>query len=106
MIAPTPKPPYFAVIFTSLRGKEDAAYDAMATRMLELVAKADGFLGVESARSDVGITVSYWESLEAIQKWKKNSEHLLAQKKGKTIWYQSYKVRIVKVERDYGFTNK
>jgi heme-degrading monooxygenase HmoA len=62
-----------------------------------------GYLGVESARSEVGITVSYWESLEAIKLWKQNSEHLLAQEKGREVWYKSYKTRICKVERDYDF---
>lgn len=101
MIAKTPKPPYFAVIFTSLMTDEQEGYEEMADRMVELAAQQEGFLGIESARSTIGITVSYWESLAVIQKWKENSEHLLAQEKGKAIWYQSYKTRIVRVERDY-----
>lgn len=103
MIAKTPPPPYYAVIFTSLRTEVESGYHDMALRMLELAAEQPGYLGVESARDGVGITVSYWESLEAIRHWKQNTEHLLAQQKGRTDWYATYKTRICKVERDYGF---
>jgi heme-degrading monooxygenase HmoA len=102
LIANTPKPPYFAVIFTSTRTDGDNGYDDMANRMLELAQQQSGFLGIESARDDVGITVSYWENIESIKNWKTNIEHLEAQKTGRDIWYSSFKVRISKVERDYG----
>lgn len=75
----------------------------MAEKMVALAAQQDGFLGIESARSEVGITVSYWKDLESIKKWKQNSEHLQAQLKGRSDWYSHYKTRIAKVERDYGF---
>jgi len=102
-IASTPKPPYYAVIFTSLRTDGDNGYGDMADRMVELASKQAGFLGVESARESVGITVSYWKDLESIKIWKENTEHLDAQKEGKSIWYAEFKVRISKVERDYDF---
>jgi heme-degrading monooxygenase HmoA len=102
MIASTPQPPYYAVIFTSTR-KGDEGYAAMADAMEELAAQQEGYLGIESARNDIGITVSYWRSLEAIKNWKANADHLMAQKYGREKWYASYKVRICKVERDYGF---
>jgi heme-degrading monooxygenase HmoA len=103
MIAKTPKPPYYAVIFTSLRTDVDKAYSETAKRMTELAKQADGFLGVESAREETGITVSYWKDMESIAGWKKNSEHQQAQRSGKEIWYENYKIRICKVERDYEF---
>lgn len=102
VIATTPKPPYFAVIFTSTRTDGDNGYGDMANRMVELAEQQPGFLGVESAREDVGITVSYWADLDSIKNWKANSEHLEAQKMGRKSWYSSFKVRISKVERDYG----
>lgn len=74
----------------------------MAERMLELAAMQPGFLGVESARDGVGITVSYWLSLEAIRLWKQQAEHLEAQRLGRERWYATFKVRVAKVERDYG----
>jgi len=102
VIANTPKPPYFAVIFTSIRTEGDQGYGATADRMVELAEQQEGFLGVESAREGVGITVSYWRDLDSIKNWKANSEHLDAQKTGRKSWYESFKVRISKVERDYG----
>ena len=102
VIANTPKPLYFAVIFTSTRTQGDHGYDAMANTMVELAAKQPGFLGIESARDEVGITVSYWSDIESIKQWKMNTEHLHAQTLGRKSWYSSFKVRISKVERDYG----
>lgn len=103
MIAQTPNTPYYAVIFTSLRTDGDNGYGDMADEMNRLACKQDGFLGVESVRNEVGITVSYWASLEAIKNWKANAQHLVAQKHGRDEWYKHYKVRICKVERDYEF---
>ncbi len=77
----------------------------MAIKMLELASRQHGFLGFETAREEVGISVSYWMDLDSIAKWKNKMEHLVAQEKGKSVWYQSYKTRIAKVERDYGFEN-
>ncbi len=101
MFAQTPKPPYYAVIFTSIRTDADNGYAKMATRMIELASKQDGFLGVESARETIGITVSYWRDRKSIKKWKENIEHVLAQKMGHDIWYTAFKTRIACVERDY-----
>lgn len=102
--ATTKSPPYYAVIFTSMRTEGDNGYAAMSEAMAESAAKQPGFLGVESARAEIGITVSYWESLEAIAAWKKDSAHLIAQKLGRERWYESYKTRVCKVERDYEFS--
>lgn len=102
-IAATPEAPYYAVIFTSLRTEGDNGYETMSEAMVRLAATQPGFLGVESAREDLGITVSYWESLEAIAAWKQNSAHLVAQQRGRAEWYASFKVRICRVERDYVF---
>ncbi len=101
--AKTPQPPYYAVIFSSVRTKGDNGYGAMATRMDELARQQNGFLGIESARENLGITVSYWKDLDSIRAWHAHFEHKLAQEKGYQIWYQSFTVRICKVERDYEF---
>ncbi|OGS71414.1 MAG: JEMB protein [Flavobacteria bacterium RIFCSPLOWO2_12_FULL_35_11] len=103
MIAKTPKPPYYAVVFTSIRTEGDFEYAEMADKMLDLAEKQEGFLGVESARNELGITVSYWESLEAIKKWKLHTEHTEARENGRSKWYNAFKVRICKVEHEYGF---
>ncbi len=101
-LASTPEPPYYAVIFTSIKNEIASGYADMATEMELLASKQEGFLGVESARNEIGITVSYWASLEAIQNWKANTRHLQAQKQGREEWYTHYKIRICLVERDYG----
>ena len=95
--------PYYAVIFTSTKIEVENNYADVANRMVELAATQQGFIGVESARNEIGITVSYWKSLEAIKSWKNNAEHLLAQQLGKDVFYKSYTTRICKVEREYSF---
>lgn len=103
MISETPNAPYYCVIFTSERTAVEEGYDSMSERMVVLAKIQPGFLGVESAREEVGITISYWKSLEAIKEWKFQTEHSVAREKGKSTWYKKFKVRICKVERDYGF---
>ncbi|KNC67590.1 antibiotic biosynthesis monooxygenase family protein [Pseudoalteromonas ardens] len=102
LLANTPEPPYYAVIFTSSRTEGDNGYGEIASRMIELAEQQPGYLGIESAREALGITVSYWTDLESIKNWKANAEHMEAQKTGRKLWYKSFKVRIAKVERDYG----
>lgn len=95
--------PYYAVIFTSAHSENTEGYNDMVNQMETLAKAQEGFLGIESARGTIGITVSYWKSLEAIKNWKQQTDHLVAQQKGKQDWYSWYKVRICKVEREYEF---
>lgn len=97
--------PYYAVIFTSIQTETIKGYAEMANQMETLAKLQTGFLGIESAKNDVGITVSYWESLDDIKNWKQQSDHLIAQQKGRKDWYSWYKVRICKVEREYEFNS-
>ncbi|WP_248752471.1 antibiotic biosynthesis monooxygenase [Pseudomonas sp. MWU15-20650] len=104
MIAKTPAPPYYAVIFSSLRTDGDQGYGQAATRMLELAHEQPGFLGVESAREDgLGITVSYWDSEAAILAWKQQVEHRAVREQGRSTWYSAFHTRVCRVERAYGF---
>lgn len=98
--------PYYAVIFTSTQNENIEGYSEMADKMECLAKQQTGFLGIDSARNTVGITVSYWETLNAIKNWKQQTEHLQAQQKGRNYWYSWYNVRICKVEREYDFTSK
>jgi len=102
VIANTPEPPYTAVIFTSLRTDEDRGYAVMSRRMEELAAARPGYLGIESAREQVGITVSYWTDEAAAAAWKQVAEHVVAQERGRSTWYADYQVRIATVSRSYG----
>lgn len=102
-IAATPEPPYTAVIFTSVRTGGDRGYAVMAKRMDALAAEQPGYLGVEAAREgDFGFTVSYWVDEAAAAAWKQVAEHLVAQERGRDVWYADYRVRIATVTRDYG----
>ena len=103
--AVTPEPPYYAVIFTSLRTEGDRGYGAMAERMVQMASQQPGFLGVESVRdsgSGLGVTVSYWTDEDSIRAWRENAQHRLAQEGGKQVWYADYQLRIARVERAYG----
>ena len=111
--ARTPAPPYFAVIFTSIRAEDSAAVEASsngrtygqtADEMEALAKTQPGYLGFETARTEggLGISVSYWESLDAIRAWKANADHLTAQRFGRHAWYRGYRVRVCRVEREYG----
>jgi heme-degrading monooxygenase HmoA len=95
--------PYYAVIFTSIQNENIEGYAEMSEKMQALAKKQEGYLGIESARNTIGITVSYWETLDAIKNWKQQSEHLQAQLKGRSDWYSWYNVKICKVEREYEF---
>ncbi len=101
MIAATPEPPYYAVIFTSQRTAGDQGYAAMAERMVALARQQPGFLGVESVRDaeGFGITVSYWRDEASIAAWKAHAEHAVAQRLGRERWYGAFGLRVCRVER-------
>lgn len=100
--AATLQPPYYAVIFTSVRTEGDNGYSETAKQMLELASTQPGFLGFESVRQEIGISVSYWSSLESIKAWKENVAHRQAQARARD-WYKTFRVRVCRVEREYGF---
>lgn len=103
-IPSTPEPPYFAVIFTSELNENAPNYESLSNQMVELVQQQPGFLGFESAREELGITVSYWKDETSILNWSTNLEHQEAQRLGKEKFYKSYTIRICKVERAYTFS--
>lgn len=100
--ANTPEPPYWAVIFTSRLSAESEDYPEAAKRMAELAAQQPGFLGLESARADLGVTVSYWRDELAIRSWRQHLEHQRAQHQGRSRWYDAFTIRIARVKRAYG----
>lgn len=100
-IAETPEPPYTAVIFTSVRTEGDQGYAAMSGSMEALARQQPGYLGIESARDGVGITVSYWRDEASAAAWKQVAAHLVAQERGREVWYSDYRVRIATVSREY-----
>ena len=106
-IADTPEPPYTAVIFSSTRTPGDNGYSRMLERMEALAAEQPGYLGIESVKDGLeGITVSYWRDESDAAAWKQVAEHLVAQQRGREVWYADYRVRIATVSRDYGGPQK
>jgi heme-degrading monooxygenase HmoA len=108
-LARTPETPYWAVIFTSQRTPaDDAGYAQTADQMEALAAQIPGYLGIESARGGegLGITVSYWASEEAIALWRRQADHLTAQRAGRERWYAAYELRVARVERAYAFVKE
>jgi len=104
---PNSKLPYYAVIFSSQMNSKDSGYIQMAEQMVELAKLQEGYLGIDSCRSETGfgVTVSYWKTKEAIQKWKKHVDHIGAQRLGRERWYQDYHLHIAKIEREYSQAN-
>ena len=105
-ISKTPKPPYYAVIFTTVKSENQAGYAKMNARMFELAQQQKGYLGIESAKGEIGISVTYWETLEDIARWKSHAEHQIAQRNGYETWYQAFATRVCKVERDNFYEKK
>lgn len=106
-IAPVPahQPPYYAVVFTSLRTEPDAGYGETAERLGELVKDVPGFLGEDSARTPggLGITVAYFRDLAGIERWRAHEERRAAKEHGRAHWYERYSLHIAKVEHSHGF---
>ena len=101
--AKTPSPPYYAVIFTTIQSDDHDGYTETNDRMLELAKTEKGFLGIESAHGEIGLSVTYWASLEDIARWKNHAEHKIAQAKGFEKWYKAFATRVARVEVDSFF---
>ena len=104
--------PYYAVLFKSIRDRSNKEnntdYQQTGQYIEDLAREQEGFIDVEdfyNKETNMNITISYWQSLEHIRRWKQNSEHIDAQKKGKSIWYKYYKLRVARIEREYEFHN-
>ncbi|WEH16873.1 antibiotic biosynthesis monooxygenase [Streptomyces sp. VNUA24] len=107
VVAPVPahEPPYYAVVFTSTRTRDQSGYAETAERMEELVKGVPGFLGMDQAWRPGGpaITVGYFRDAEAIERWRTDVEHRAAQERGRAEWYENYTLHIAKVERSHSF---
>ncbi|MDQ0454047.1 antibiotic biosynthesis monooxygenase family protein [Rhizobium paknamense] len=103
-----PAPPYYVVSFSSIRTAGDNGYGEMADLMEALAGEQPGYLGGETVRGPdgFGITNSYWRDEDSIRAWKQHADHVIAQKTGRSDWYERYEVRIARVERAYGFERR
>jgi heme-degrading monooxygenase HmoA len=98
--------PYYAVIFTSILEENVPDYESLAERMEILCSGMDGFLGMDHARSEMGITICYWRDLAAIENWRNHPEHRQAQERGMKEFYRYYKVQLAVVEKAYSAEKK
>ncbi len=93
-----------AVIFRAEVAQFDAEYGQMAARLRELALSRYGCTEfVSLTQGNQEIAISYWESEAQIRAWKQDAEHLLAQARGRSKWYKSYRVQVVEIKRDYAF---
>ena len=107
MLVQTPKPPYIAVLFSSVKAiqKANKNYVSMNKQVSDAAKQMQGYLGCENFTSnDKELTISYWKTLEDVELWKTNTIHLIAKNKGIEEWYESYAIRICEVKRDNFFT--
>lgn len=100
------EPPYYAVVFTTVRSQDQSGYSETNARMEELVTDVPGFMGMDHAQTPGGlsITVGYFRDADALTEWRSNAEHRTAQERGRAQWYQSYTLHVAKVERSHAFT--
>ena len=99
------EPPYYAVVFTTVRTDDQSGYRETNARMEQLVKDVPGYLGMDHAQNPggLGITVAYFRDEDALTRWRTDLEHRAAQKRGRDSWYQSYTLHVAKVERSHTF---
>ncbi|MFE2581607.1 antibiotic biosynthesis monooxygenase family protein [Streptomyces sp. NPDC059378] len=99
------EPPYYAVVFTTVRTQDQSGYGETNARMEELVKDVPGYLGMDHAQTPggLGITVAYFRDADALTQWRTDAEHRAAQQRGRDRWYESYTLHVAKVERSHGF---
>lgn len=94
----------YAVVFISQKSPHTEGYASMLQEMLELGRQQPGFIRVDNVHNgNQGITISWWETLEDIDRWRRHPRHLEAKKRGRGQWYESYRIAICKVDKEWGF---
>ena len=96
----------FAVIFeVEINENRTDEYLKIASILKEQLVNQKGFISVERFQSLVDekklLSLSYWEDEEAIFTWKKNIDHIEAQKKGRESIFKDYKINIAEVKKSY-----
>lgn len=105
-LARTPRPPYYAVATTTelAAGYDERAHLERGARLYAEARGLGGFLGLETFfENGASIAVSYWESLDAIERWRRHPAHRDAKRLAKASWFGPTITRIMRVEDDYGF---
>ena len=87
-----------AVIFKATIAEIDDEYFTTATQLKDLAISKYGCLDfVSVTEGNEEIAISYWQTMQQIQAWKNDPQHLHAQTLGRDKWYKSYKVEICEV---------
>jgi heme-degrading monooxygenase HmoA len=95
----------FAVIFRANPAAQDALYSQTVETMRALAFEKYGCVEFITATEKDGqeIAISYWEDEASILRWRKDAEHTLAQELGRTQWYDSYRVQVLEIKREYSY---
>ena len=92
----------YAVIFSAELNDSYPDYAHLAARLRELAVEKYGCIEFASVtEGNRELTISWWETMEDIDRWKQDPEHRKAQQLGRREYYRSYRVQVVKVVREY-----
>ena len=101
----------YAVIFEvypSESGK--SKYLDIASELRKFLLDRPGFISIERFQSfsEEGkiLSLSFWEDEESIEAWRNLLEHRNAQQLGKDKLFNSYRIRVAEVVRDYTNDNR
>ena len=93
------------VFRSRLREESVEEYRATASRMEELARAMPGLLDFKTFTADDGerVSIIVFDSLEAQEAWRDNAEHRAAQRRGRTSFYESYRIQVCEVLRESVF---
>ena len=96
----------YAVIFeVQPKPQHKQDYLDTAAQLLDELKAIPGFISVERFASLSSqhklVSLSFWETEEAIKQWKANVNHKAAQAKGINEYFEDFRIRVARVERDY-----
>ena len=80
-------------------------YFELAAELKPLLSQVDGFIDIERFQSlstdGKVLSLSWWESEEAVLLWKRNTKHQAAQREGKKTIFSYYRIRVMNLIREY-----
>ncbi|MFM7860853.1 MAG: antibiotic biosynthesis monooxygenase family protein [Candidatus Nanopelagicaceae bacterium] len=97
----------YAVIFTSKRQDANSElYYQHNDLLVEQIKTIPGYIRHQSVRhpeTREGITIAYFNSLEAIDQWRKDEQHIEAKSMAQSHFYEDYNLEITEVQDRYGW---
>ncbi|PSW16190.1 antibiotic biosynthesis monooxygenase [Photobacterium rosenbergii] len=100
-----------AVIFeVQVAEGKTSEYLDIANEIRPLLAGIEGFISIERFQSLTNegkvLSLSFWRDEESIKQWRRIESHRLAQAKGRNGVFESYRLRVAGVIRDYGMDSR